>query len=206
MAQLSQVAEVQESQQMTNEGLLQQRSREMRTYINKDQVLTIQTKISLNQLNIGFTSNNIQAMDPEFLAKMMQVLNQFGYQDIKEIGKGTFGVVLRANTKEGQLRAIKIQIIKGGQENLEFKVAKLVSDEGNEKCFGDAINIYRTFTIQDKATGLKMGIIEMELAETSLQSFLEGKQKNKKDPITDEQVKSICVQLIKNLVTMHNTQ
>lgn len=60
-------------------------------------------------------------------------------------------------------------------------------DEGNEKCYGDAINIYRTFTISDRITGIKMGIIEMELAETSLTSFLEIKLKNKKkDAITDE--------------------
>ena len=37
--------------------------------------------------------------------------------------------------------------MKPGEENLEFKVAKLISEEGNEKLFGDAINTYKTISV-----------------------------------------------------------
>ena len=58
---------------------------------------------------------------------------------------------------------------------MEFEIGRTISEEGSYKLFGQALTIYQKFGFIDSNTGIKFGVIEMDLANSSLKSYLELK-------------------------------
>ena len=55
---------------------------------------------------------------------------------------------------------------------MEFEIGRIIAEEGNQRLFGQALTIYRKFGFIDINTGIKFGVIEMDLANTSLKAYL----------------------------------
>ena len=84
---------------------------------------------------------DISANDTE--EKIQQIiyanLEKIGYSQIKELGSGAFGTVIRVKTKEGFQRAIKIQYCAKDQDDVEFKLGRLLFYEGIENLYGNTV-------------------------------------------------------------------
>lgn len=92
------------------------------------------------------------------------------YSDLSEIGGGSFGLVLRARTPEGYIRALKIHSATSENTEIEFKLAKFLSSEGTENLSANNIMTYNTIKFRDTASKKMIEVIEMELADDSLKN------------------------------------
>lgn len=156
------------------------------------------------------------------------------YSDLSEIGGGSFGLVLRARTPEGYIRALKIHSATSENTEIEFKyvknifpekenlikfllmyiccrLAKFLSSEGTENLSANNIMTYNTIKFRDTVSKKMIEVIEMELADDSLKNEIyrgenssASNSKTSNNVISDEKFKSICVQLVGNVLSMHN--
>ena len=56
---------------------------------------------------------------------------------------------------------------------MEFEIGRTIAEEGSQKLFGQALTIYRKLGFKDINSGIKFGIIEMDLADSSLKAIIE---------------------------------
>lgn len=82
---------------------------------------------------------------------------------------------MSAKTKEGFSRAIKAQIIKPGEDDVEYKFAKIMDESGAETLFGNTLKVFKAFNIVDEETGVKISVLELQLADDSLKGWLDSK-------------------------------
>ncbi|KRX03997.1 Protein kinase-like domain [Pseudocohnilembus persalinus] len=140
--------------------------------------------------------------------KLFNLLRQYGYSDIEELGHGAFGYVVKAQNQKGYKRAIKIQKCDESGDQVEFKLGRLLFYEGIENLYGNSVMTYNMHVYQDSISGKKLAMIEMELAESTLAEFIESRMDDEKQrlqsEITDDEFQEICIQLIGNVLCMHN--
>ena len=117
--------------------------------------------------NIGLTK--VDPTSQQFFEKIQRLLFGYGYKDIEKLGNGAFGLVLQVKTAEGFVRAVKAQVMQGTEEDdVEFKFAKIIDEMGAETLFGNSLKVYSAFVVKDDITGIKISIIELQLADNSL--------------------------------------
>lgn len=115
---------------------------------------------------------------PENKEKICNLLLNKQYSDLSEIGSGSFGLVLRARTPEGYIRALKIHSATNEKTEIEFKLAKFLSSEGTENLSANNIMTYNTIKFRDTISNKKIEVIEMELADDSLKNEIYCKTPN----------------------------
>lgn len=81
-------------------------------------------------------------------------------------------MVLKAKNPQGFERAIKVQLINSEDSDKykdgEFRIAKYLTDDGTENLFGQIITLHNIYIISDTESRHRIYLMEMDLAETSL--------------------------------------
>lgn len=121
-------------------------------------------KFHTNVLNIGLSTSALQDQKQT----LFKLLQQFGYKQIQELGAGSYGLVIKAKTPEGFSRAIKIQKCASENDEVEFQLGRLLFYEGLETLFGNSVMTYNMRVLKDSGTGIRIALIEMELAQSNL--------------------------------------
>lgn len=164
------------------------------------------SKDIVNKKKIGFNYFDIRHVENK--ERIFDLLVDLKFEEMEEIGSGTYGIVIRARTSEGYIRAIKVQFLTQYHNNIEFKIGKFLSSEGTENLSHNNIIVYQTMIIKDEISNRSVSIMEMELADKSLKNEiyenLDQEQRTLKTPLTDEKYKQICTQLLQNMLSMHN--
>lgn len=73
-------------------------------------------KVNVEDVSVGLVSGDLKKTDNK--EKICNLLLNKQYSDLSEIGSGSYGLVLRARTPEGYIRALKIHCEK---TEIEFK-------------------------------------------------------------------------------------
>ncbi|KAL4484328.1 hypothetical protein ABPG72_006439 [Tetrahymena utriculariae] len=148
-------------------------------------------KVSVEDYNIGLVYGG-DLKRQENKEKIRNILLSKQYGDLLEIGSGSYGLVLRATTPEGYIRALKIHY--GITQDESAFLDRLNTLTTN------SIMAYNTFKFRDTVSKKQIEVIEMELADGSLKNQVYADESE----ISDEKYRQICIQLIVNVLSMHN--
>ncbi|KAL4455892.1 hypothetical protein ABPG74_003302 [Tetrahymena malaccensis] len=148
-------------------------------------------KVSVEDYNIGLVYGG-DLKRQENKEKIRNILLSKQYSDLLEIGSGSYGLVLRATTPEGYIRALKIHY--GITQDESAFLDRLNTLTAN------SIMAYNTFKFRDTVSKKQIEVIEMELADGSLKNQVYADESE----ISDEKYRQICIQLIVNVLSMHN--
>ncbi|EAR91724.2 kinase domain protein (macronuclear) [Tetrahymena thermophila SB210] len=148
-------------------------------------------KVNIEDYNIGLVYGG-DLKRQENKEKICNILLSKQYSDLLEIGSGSYGLVLRATTPEGYIRALKIHY--GITQDESAFLDRLNTLTAN------SIMAYNTFKFRDTVSKKQIEVIEMELADGSLKNQVYADESE----ISDEKYRQICIQLIVNVLSMHN--
>lgn len=74
---------------------------------------------------------------------------------------------------------------------MEFKFAKILDETGAETLFGNSLKVFKAFNVTDEDTGVKITIMELQLADNSLKGWLDNKMKPE-EIISEEEMTTVC--------------
>lgn len=83
--------------------------------------------------------------------KVKGILEEQKFSELDIIGRGSYGLVLKAKNPQGFERAIKVQLVNADDKDQykdgEFKIGKYLTDDGTENNYGQIITLHNIYIL-----------------------------------------------------------